>query len=699
MSLPKVSICIATHNGEQFITEAINSIKLQTYENFEVIIVDDHSTDNTVKILYDLCDTDNRFKIFTNITNIERPYYDAHNKSYKLAQGELLVRFDQDDIMTPCYIEKMVNYMDEHQDITTACCYVNELKNINDKWDIDIESSKGYLEDSTKELIDLIEKYPIMYFWKISLDKVFPIWYNNATIIRKKFLEDNDIKYNCTEYGDFVFWLNVTSHGGTFAVVREYLFNYRIHMSSTSHGLIYNNLNNAKHQYFIAKYKHLSFLRYGEDSVINGISLNEPIAIFKNTMNFFKDCLEKENRWEDIEKEINEDIMDDLYHFTTNNIDTYFHKDLSDKDKYIVCTCARGENDYIVEYVNHYLNLGFDKIIICDNNDDASIEDVLKNYIENRTVEIFNCRKFGSFQVQFYAMFCTEGNYKWCAYFDADEFLELGVYSNIKEFLETINEDAICFNWLMFGSNGQYHKTEGTIQERFPQPVKPILMYKENVFFKSILRGGYNRFQNVWFNGSHVPVCSNKVTYNIGGMHVIESNGEYQSHTVFPPKYRCGYLKHYYTKSFDEWIKKSSRGWPDGTPTLATSNYFSCENYKSVPIQKQVMSLFIDENHLEEFPTSIKEILDTYDVIQFNNSTKQVYSLYSQFMSVMNHTTNHTFILAESHIDDSLFAIFLEYAYETGNRLVFARNQDEVWKTYLKYSNKQAGTYYIFDLK
>ena len=86
------------------------------------------------------------------------------------------------------------------------------------------------------------------------------------------------------------------------------------------------------------------------------------------------------------------------YHFVTNAINTYFNKDESDKDKYIVCTCAKNENDYIVEFVKHYLDLDFDKIIICDNNDDNSIEIVLKEFIDNGQVEIFNCRGFDSFQ-------------------------------------------------------------------------------------------------------------------------------------------------------------------------------------------------------------------------------------------------------------------------------------------------------------
>lgn len=390
--------------------------------------------------------------------------------------------------------------------------------------------------------------------------------------------------------------------------------------------------------------------------------------------------------------------MEETYHFIAHNIDVYFHKDPADADKYIVCTCVRGENDYICEYVKHYLDLGFDKIIICDNNDDNSIESILNEYISSGQVEIFDCRGFNSFQVQFYSMFCSEGNYKWCGYFDADEFLELNIYSNIKDFLNTIEEDSVSFNWLMFGSNGQYHKTEGSVQDRFKQPVKPVLMYKENIFVKSILRGGKDRFKDVSFNGSHIPICSNDVTYNIGGLCPVKKENDYISHTYFPPKYRCGYLKHYYTKSFDEWIKKSSRGWPDGTPTLATANYFSCENDRSVPIEKHIQSLFIEDIHLNKFANDMKKILDMYDVIQFNNSNKQIYALYSQFMKILSITTNHTFVFTERHIDDSLFAIFLEYGFATGNRVVYARNQNEVWSAYLKYSNKVVDTYYIIDL-
>lgn len=385
----------------------------------------------------------------------------------------------------------------------------------------------------------------------------------------------------------------------------------------------------------------------------------------------------------------------EYYHFITHDIDVKFHKDPTDKDKYIVCTCARGENDYIVEYVEHYLNLDFDKIIICDNNDDDSIETVLKKYIEAGTVEIFNCRGFNSFQVQFYSMFCTEGNYKWCAYFDADEFLELGIYTSIKLFLETVPEedDSISFNWLVYGTNGIKHKAPGRVQDRFKEPVRPVVMFKENVFIKSILRGGPRRFENCWFNGSHIPTCSNPVRYNIGGSKIVD----YGVHTHSPMRYKCGYLKHYYTKTFDEWIKKASRGWPDGTPTLTGSNFMLCDNNSNYPIDNFIDAFFISPDSDGNFGERMFAMLDEYDMIEVKNSSKQVYALTTQLMSMFKATTNHTFVLTDDHIDDTLFATFLEYAIITGNRIVFARNSHEVWMAFLRYSQKE--NYYILDLR
>ena len=384
--------------------------------------------------------------------------------------------------------------------------------------------------------------------------------------------------------------------------------------------------------------------------------------------------------------------MEEFYHFKTNEIDTYFKKDPADADKYLVCACAKNEDEYIVEWIEHYLNLGFDKIIICDNNDNENMPLLLSAYIKRGVVELFNCRGFGSFQVQFYSMFCTEGNYKWCAYFDCDEFLELGAYSNIKDYLAT-KEDEICvsFNWLMYGSDGQHTKTPGRIQDRFKYPISPISLFTENCFIKSIVRGGDTFKNGCWFNGSHIPMTEPMFQHNVGGYFHTNST----SHMYLSPRYKEGYLKHYYTKTFEEWAKKAGRGWPDGTDTLKMKNYFICQNWANFPIEQMRMGLFSDSSIYDS--DGYTNLLNNYDIIHIVNSNQRVYALLMGAYNLMSRTTNHTFLFNNEHIDDTVFNMLFEYAIRTVNRAVWMNEDEDAWRAYEKYSDKRSETYYIID--
>lgn len=377
--------------------------------------------------------------------------------------------------------------------------------------------------------------------------------------------------------------------------------------------------------------------------------------------------------------------------------------DETDKEKYLVFTCAKNEDKYLIEFVEHYLNLGFDKIIIADNNDEPTILELLDDYIKNGTVEIYDFRGVNSFQVPLYAAFANKGNYKWCGYFDADEFLEIGSYSNIKDFLRDIKENCVLFHWINFGSNGEKHYNDRPLKERFPLPVSPILYFKENCFMKSIVRGG-DYWKGCWFNGSHVPFFENeddkhKNVYNIGGYSITN---EY-IHTSYPLRYKRGHIRHYYTKSFDEWLIKSNRGWPDGTTNLKTSTFFGFETIMPFDFDKIKYAAFGGDSdyydNVIEHSDFYKETVNTYSVIQFSNPNKLVYSLILSLTSLMKVTTDKTYILTDEHIDDSLFTVLLECAYHTGNRLVFCNNHSEIWNTFLKYKKENEGTYYIITIK
>jgi glycosyltransferase involved in cell wall biosynthesis len=292
---------MATYNGEKFIIDTINSIRSQTFSDFECVIVDDHSTDNTANIVSDICKEDKRFKLFVNITNPDFPYADAHNMSYRLGQGELLFRFDQDDIMHPDFLEKMIKYMDENKDVTAASCFIHrtEFNNETNSWEVN-----DIVNSYVREYIDLFSQYPDFYFWKAACQGLWQIWNNNASVIRKEFLENNkDVKFIYPSSGDYCFWLNVIRKNGKLRINEEFLVDYKNYDESTWHDKsnAYNNLNDPIAQYYVAYLRYKCFLRYPKSLVIDGASIENIQQIFLNTVRYFRDKLKGSNKWNEIE--------------------------------------------------------------------------------------------------------------------------------------------------------------------------------------------------------------------------------------------------------------------------------------------------------------------------------------------------------------------------------------------------------------
>ncbi|QPK65310.1 glycosyltransferase [Methylomonas sp. LL1] len=124
---PRVTIFIPVYNAADFIYETISSALNQTYEDFEVLIVDDGSTDNSVKIIEEF--GDNRIRVVRNNTNMGRPY--TRNLGIELAKGEFLAVLDADDIAMPERISRQVEFLDQHPDIVavgTSAYYIDNFE-------------------------------------------------------------------------------------------------------------------------------------------------------------------------------------------------------------------------------------------------------------------------------------------------------------------------------------------------------------------------------------------------------------------------------------------------------------------------------------------------------------------------------------------------------------------------------------------
>ena len=119
---PKISIVTTTYNGEKYLTESVGSILNQTFDDFEFIIVDDGSTDNTLKALQQT--NDSRIRI---IQQSNQGQVDALITGIKQAQGELIARIDQDDYSLPNRLKRQVEFMDMHPNVILCGSQFQEL--------------------------------------------------------------------------------------------------------------------------------------------------------------------------------------------------------------------------------------------------------------------------------------------------------------------------------------------------------------------------------------------------------------------------------------------------------------------------------------------------------------------------------------------------------------------------------------------
>ena len=114
MPSPLVSVLMTSYNRENYIAEAIESVLASTYTNFELIIVDDGSSDKTVEIAKLFEERDRRVKLYINEQNLGD--YPNRNKAAGYAKGKYLKYLDSDDLIYPHGLEVFVNSMESHPD-------------------------------------------------------------------------------------------------------------------------------------------------------------------------------------------------------------------------------------------------------------------------------------------------------------------------------------------------------------------------------------------------------------------------------------------------------------------------------------------------------------------------------------------------------------------------------------------------------
>ena len=255
-------------------------------------------------------------------------------------------------------------------------------------------------------------------------------------------------------------------------------------------------------------------------------------------------------------------------------------------DKVALCAIGRLENKYAKEFVSHHLKLGFDKVIIYDNNHEGEerFEDVLKSYISKKKVEIIDWRGREHDQCFAYRDCYTRyGNdYQWIAFFDFDEHLKLGTAKNIKDVLKGIDADCVSLSWRTMSDSGLIVYTADTLEKRFKKEAAPGTKDHNGIianhFLKSIVRGGLPWIQ---WTQPHTPIIAGTYKY-------IDGKTKLNGQACYPyPDFTVARLDHFTTKTISEWMEiKVKRGFgcrASNTEKLRANpiDVFFCYNEKT----------------------------------------------------------------------------------------------------------------------
>jgi glycosyltransferase involved in cell wall biosynthesis len=175
---PLVSIIIPTFNRANIILQTLHYVQEQSYSNWECIIVDDGSTDNTQQLIEGLSKTDSRFYYYTNHRKKGAP--GARNTGLEVSKGSFVTFFDSDDILLSNFLENKI-----------------ELILADKKLDIVISNSKRLKDGKESCYVNLQNSYhPLIRFY--SLKPINDIPWINSTLIKREFLIINNISWDET---------------------------------------------------------------------------------------------------------------------------------------------------------------------------------------------------------------------------------------------------------------------------------------------------------------------------------------------------------------------------------------------------------------------------------------------------------------------------------------------------------------------
>ena len=204
-----VSVVMPAYNASRFITEALTSVRSQTYKSWELLVVNDCSKDNTSEVVRSQCEQDPRVKLLEHETNAGPA--EARNTAVRAATGRYVAFLDSDDFWLPKKLERQLRFM---QATNTALCYTPYRR----------------ITEDGSQVGEIVPAEPQITYKQLL---------KNTTIATSTALVDRELTGPFSlvpgyGYDDFILWLDLLKRGVKAQALLEDLVRYRVVQGSVS---------------------------------------------------------------------------------------------------------------------------------------------------------------------------------------------------------------------------------------------------------------------------------------------------------------------------------------------------------------------------------------------------------------------------------------------------------------------------------
>ena len=284
--MTKVSIIIPAYNAEKTISETIDSILEQSYQNFEINVINDGSTDGTEFILNNYSKKDKRIKIYTQDNS---GVSISRNKGIEKSTGKYISFLDADDLYHSNFLEKMLNQANKN-DADVCYCGTDTIP----------ESSKRKIFHGFSDK-EILIKY---------IKGKIPV-HTRTWLIKKEYIENKNMKFPVEiSWGeDLEFFYEIVSSTNKITYVPEYLTFYRNEHSE-------NQLSNFKID--LIDHDYIFIMR-----IINNKNINKNSDIEKALLNYRLSALITHKLWTAVQKEYDIELIKKYYRKYYKNIEEY----------------------------------------------------------------------------------------------------------------------------------------------------------------------------------------------------------------------------------------------------------------------------------------------------------------------------------------------------------------------------------------